>query len=151
MDYLIKEEKLIIQYNPGKGAWTYHLKIPGTKNIKSKWGYLKVSGFIDDYAIEAKNLMSIKGSDKLLSINSAIRKHINKSGGDTVVVTLSVDTPYKVQDTTHIIECFKDADVLQAFESLTSEEQNDILQSIISQPTEDQQVASILKTIEKLS
>ncbi len=88
MNYLIKDEKLLLNYEPGKGAWTYHIKIPDTKHIVGKWGSLKVSGTIDDYQIEAKNLFTISGQDKMLAINSTIRKAINKKGGDTIRVTL---------------------------------------------------------------
>lgn len=42
MNYLIKEEKLELKYVPGKGAWTYHIIIPNTKDIKGKWGEIKV-------------------------------------------------------------------------------------------------------------
>jgi hypothetical protein len=36
MEYIIKEEKLAIIHQPGKGAWTYHLRIPNTKNIEGQ-------------------------------------------------------------------------------------------------------------------
>lgn len=88
MSYLVKDEKLELKYESGKGAWTYHIQIPNTKHIVGKWGDLKVSGFIDDYKLEAKNLFTITGQDKLISINQEIRNAINKTGGDTVTVTL---------------------------------------------------------------
>lgn len=43
MDYLVKNEKLVIQHTQGNGAWTYQVIIPITKDIKGKWGILKVS------------------------------------------------------------------------------------------------------------
>jgi hypothetical protein len=58
MDYLIKDQKLELKYEPNKGAWTYHIQIPNTKHIIGKWGSLKVSGFIDDYKIENINLFT---------------------------------------------------------------------------------------------
>src|SRR4051812_33281475 len=88
MEYIIKDEKLELRYQPGKGAWTYHLRIPNSKEIKGKWGDIKVSGFIDNFKIEARNLAPIKDEDKILSVNGAIRKAINKKGGDFVTVTL---------------------------------------------------------------
>ena len=88
MEYLVKEEKLELKYQPGKGAWTYHIQIPNTKHIVGKWGTMKVSGTIDNYKIESVNLAKLGGEDKLISINSKIRKAINKNGGDTVTVTL---------------------------------------------------------------
>lgn len=88
MEYIVKDKKLELKYEPGKGAWTYHIQIPNTKHIIGKWGTLKVSGTIDNYKIERINLFTITGQDKLISINNNIRKSINKRGGDTVTVTL---------------------------------------------------------------
>ena len=47
MDYLVKDQKLELKYEPGKGAWTYHIQIPNTKHLVCRWGFSKVSGFID--------------------------------------------------------------------------------------------------------
>ena len=89
---LLENKKLELKYQPGKGAWTYHVQIPNTKHIIGKWGSLKVTGFIDDYKIESINLFTITGQDKLISVNEKIRKAINKIGGDTVKVTLQLLT-----------------------------------------------------------
>ena len=82
MEYIVKDKKLELKYEPGKGAWTYHIQIPNTKHIIGKWGTLKVSGTIENYNIERINLFTITGQDKLISINNNIRKSINKKGGD---------------------------------------------------------------------
>jgi hypothetical protein len=78
MNYLVKDKQLPIHYNPGKGAWTYSIIIPDTKDLKGKWGDLKVSGSIDDYKFECKNIAPKKGYDKILSINNEIRQSIEK-------------------------------------------------------------------------
>jgi hypothetical protein len=88
MEYLVKDKKLELKYQPGKGAWTYHIQVPNTKHIVGKWGFMKVAGTIDNYTIESLNLAKLGDQDKLISINSEIRKAINKTGGDTVTVTL---------------------------------------------------------------
>lgn len=85
---LIENLPLTLEYVPGLGAWTYHLRIPGTQDLEGRWGYLKVSGSIDGYPVANINLAPRKGEDKLISINKAIRDAIGKTGGDTVVVTL---------------------------------------------------------------
>ena len=90
MRYIVKDKELILKFMPGKGSWTYLLEIPDTKDIKGNWGSIKVSGFIDNYPIESKNLLPLKGQDKILSINNTIRKAINKSGGEPVIVTLYI-------------------------------------------------------------
>lgn len=85
---LIENVPLILQHVPNFGAWTYHLRIPGTRDLDSRWGYLKVSGTIDGYEIQNINLAPRKGQDKLISINKAIRDATGKTGGDEVMVTL---------------------------------------------------------------
>jgi Domain of unknown function (DUF1905) len=151
MKYLIKDEKLELKYVPGKGSWTYHLQIPNTKNIKGKWGHMKVSGHIDGYRLESKNLAPVKGEDKLLSINDTIRKAINKAGGDMVTVTLSLLTVKEPLGRKQIVESFKQSDVLVLFKQLSKEGQNEILEDILSQPTEEKQIKQIVQYIDKLT
>jgi hypothetical protein len=105
------KEKLELKYIPGKGSWTYHLRIPNTKDIKDKWGDIKVSGSIDGYKIESKNLAPVKGEDKLLSINDTIRKAINKSGGDIVTVSLYLLKTRKDINELHIFETFEESGI----------------------------------------
>ena len=152
MNYIVENEKLEIQYIPGNGAWTYQLIIPNTKDIKGKWGDLKVSGKIDDYQIENKNLGPLKNSDKKMSLNSEIRNFIGKSGGEFVNVTLYLVNPNleKKNENEMIFECFKDAEVLNIFEKLKIEEQNEIIENINSVATENQKVEKIVKFIAKL-
>lgn len=151
MEYIIKDEKLELKYQSGKGAWTYHLRIPNSKNIEGKWGDIIVSGFIDNYKIERRNLAPIKGEDKMLSINGEIRKAINKKGGDIVNVTLYFESVKEKITEIQILETFKESNVLEAFEKLNEEEKNEILDSIISQKNEEKQIKIIIKHIDKLS
>ena len=151
MDYIIKDEKLELKYEHGKGAWTYHLRIPNSKHIDGKWGDIKVSGSIDTYKIEARNLAPIKGEDKMLSVNSKIRKAINKKGGDIVTVSLYLLSKKEEITEKQILETFKESGVLEAFEKLNESEKNDILESIISQKIEEKQIKIIIKHIDKLS
>lgn len=150
MEYLIKNQQLELKYQPGKGAWTYHLQIPNTKHLVGKWGSLKVSGFIDDYKLDAKNLFTIKGQDKLISINDTIRKAINKSGGDFVTVTLYLLSTNKQITEKEIQDTFADADVDKVFKKLTKAEQKQIIEDITAQKTEEKQLKAIVKYIEQL-
>jgi len=79
---------LVRQYRPNLGGWTYHLRLPGTKDIDGRWGYMKVSGTIDGYEIKGLNLAPRRNEDKLISINKKIRDAIGKKDGDEVMVTL---------------------------------------------------------------
>ena len=151
MEYLVKDEKLELKYQPGKGAWTYHIQIPNTKHIVGKWGSMKVSGTIDNYKIESINLAKLGDQDKLISINAKIRKAINKSGGDTVTVTLYLLTSREQITEKEVLETFKDSGVLKAFKKLSEEDRNEIIGKIISSKSEDKQVKIILKYIDQLS
>ena len=152
MNFIVENEKLEIQYIPGNGAWTYQLIIPNTKNIKGKWGDLKVSGKIDNFEIKNKNLGPMKNSDKKMAINSEIRNSIGKGAGDFVNVTLFLENQNeeKTNENEMIFECFKDAEVLNIFNKLEIDEQNEIILSINSTATENQKVEKIVKFIAKL-
>ena len=114
MEYLIKDEQLELKYVPGNGAWTYHIQIPNTKHIVGKWGSMKVAGTIDNYKIESINLAKLGDEDKLISINDKIRKAINKSAGDTVIVTLYLLTSKQQITEKEILDTFKDSGVLMS-------------------------------------
>ena len=151
MEYLVKDEKLELKYEPGKGAWTYHIQIPNTKHIVGKWGSMKVAGTIDNYKIESINLAKLGDEDKLISINANIRKAINKSGGDTVTVTLYLLTSNQQITEKEVLETFKDSGVVKSFKQLAEDEQNEIIGKITSVKSEDKQVKMILKYIDHLS
>jgi hypothetical protein len=151
MEYLVKDKKLELKYEPGKGAWTYHIQITNTKHIVGKWGTLKVSGTIDHYKIDSINLFGISGQDKLISINSKIRKSLNKSGGEIVNVTLFLLNSKKYITKKEIIETFKDSGILIAFNKLPKEEREQIIKKITSLKSEDKQVKMILNYIDQLS
>ena len=151
MEYIVKDKKLELKYEPGKGAWTYHIQIPNTKHIIGKWGTLKVSGTIDNYKIESINLFTITGQDKLISINNNIRKSINKRGGDTVTVTLYLLTSTEEISEKEILDTFKDAGVLEAFKKLSENEKKEMTGKITSLTSEDKQVKMVLKYIDQQS
>jgi Domain of unknown function (DUF1905) len=151
LDYIIKDEKLELIFQPGKGAWTYHLRIPNSKNIEGKWGDIVVSGFIDNFEISRRQLAPIKGEDKMLSINAEIRKAINKKGGDIVTVTLYLLSNKERITENQILETFKESNVLKAFKKLNTVEKNEIIDSIISQKNDEKQIKVIVKHIDKLS
>ena len=145
-------EKLVIQYIPGNGAWTYQLIIPNTKDIKGKWGDLKVSGNIDNFEIKNKNLGPMKNADKKMALNSEIRNSIGKGAGDFVNVTLYLEdqNEQKINENEMIFQCFKDAEVFNHFKQLKVEEQNEIIKNINAVATENQKAEKIIKIIEKL-
>ncbi|MCF2487714.1 DUF1905 domain-containing protein [Dyadobacter sp. CY347] len=79
MKTLLKSEKLILRHQPGKGAWTYHLGIPGTKDIRGSWGKMKVSGTIDGYEFKDINLAPALPDDEQHEIITTILSQPNES------------------------------------------------------------------------
>ena len=69
MELLLENVQLELKYKPNFGAWTYHLRIPNTKDLDSRWGFLKVSGTIDGYEIKNINLAPRKNEDKIISVS----------------------------------------------------------------------------------
>jgi len=151
MRELIKNKKLILRHEPGKGAWTYHLVIPGTQHIAGSWGKIKVSGTIDGYEFKNRNLAPVTGADKMMSVNGTIRKAIKKDGGDQVMVTMYKDSDNKLTTKDQVLECFSDADVLKKFKSILEQEQEKIIDTVLSEADEDSQEKRILAYIRKLS
>jgi hypothetical protein len=152
MNYIVENESLEIQYIPGNGAWTYQLIIPNTKDIKGKWGDIKVSGKIDNFEIKNKNLGPMKNSNKKMALNSEIRNSIGKGAGDFVnaILYLENQNEEKTIENEMIFDCFTDAEVLIYFKKLRIEEQNEIIESINAVATENQKVEKIIKIIAKL-
>lgn len=87
----------------------------------------------------------------MISINDKIRKAINKSGGDTVTVSLYLLTSKEQITEKEILETFKDSGVLIAFKKLSEDQRNEIFGKITSLKSEDKQVKIILKYIDQLS
>jgi len=151
MNYIVKDQELVIHYWPGKGAWTYHLVIPNSRDIPGSWGHIKVSGTIDDYAVQGRNLAPRKNEDKMLSINATIRQHLGKQAGDSVRVTLYQEAADLLSDEADVLACLEDADVLAQFHARSGEDQQTILRDVLAQPDEASQEKKILATIAALS
>jgi len=151
MNLIVKDEQLELKYEPGKGAWTYHVQIPNTKHIVAKWGSLKAAGTIDDYPLEKINLFTISGQDKLISINEKIRKAINKTGGEKVKITLYLLTSNQQFTEDEILETFSHSGVLEVFESLSEDEKKRIIEEIKTQKSEEKQVKTLSKFINQFN
>lgn len=150
MKYIVNNKELPLIYQPGKGAWTYHLRIPNSKAIKGKWGDIKVSGSIDGYVIENRNLAPIKNEDKMLSVNADIRKAINKTGGEMLRVTLYLLSSKEMIGEKEIMASFEDAAVKEKFYKLPSIAQKEMVQKILAATSEEKQIQLIASSINHL-
>jgi hypothetical protein len=84
---------------PGKGGWTYAAlpQLPLTPN--TPFGWLRVKGTIDDYAIAQYHLMPMGNGHLFLPVKASIRKSIKKNAGDLVTVQLWIDeSPLQVPE-----------------------------------------------------
>ena len=149
MKKILDNHQLELKYTKGLGAWTYHLVIPGTADLKGKWGSLKVSGQIDGYPLKEMNLAPRKNHDKMISINREIRTAIGKTGGEMVTVTLYLHAEEKLETEADILQCFHDAGVLQTFKGFNATRQQEILGSILSKKTEEQQINQVNLYVEQ--
>ena len=98
MDNPVLDAEILLERFPGKGGWNY-AAIPDLWQDKSKpFGWVKVTGFIDDYEIGETQLMPMGNKRLFLSVKAAIRKVINKEAGQTVHLKLYLAE--KLQDYT---------------------------------------------------
>ena len=88
----IVDKTCLLKIFPGKGGWTY-VEIPEiTPDKKAPFGWVKVKGSIDNYAIEQYKLMPMGNGQLFLPVKASIRKKIGKQVGDMVVINLQLDT-----------------------------------------------------------
>ncbi len=97
----------VLQKFPGKGGWTY-VRLPGIKYQKNeRFGWMRVKGTIDNYAIKAYNLMPFGNGELFLPVKADIRKKIGKQQGDIVNIKLFADNaPTEISE--ELLICLKD-------------------------------------------
>lgn len=108
METPLIDKDYIVQKQIGKGGWFFVVisEIPAAQ--KQALGLIRVSGFIDTYALNQFNLLPMKDGSMMLPLKSAVRKQIGKKEGDTVHVTLYADaSPVVIPD--DILICLLDA------------------------------------------
>jgi len=150
MNYIVKDQVVVIQHWPGKGAWTYHLVIPNSRDLPGTWGHLKVSGTLDDYAVQGRNLAPRKNEDKMLSLNATIRQHLGKQAGDSVRVTLYQEAANLLSEEADVLACLEEANVLAQFRARSGQDRQTILRDVLAQPDEASQEKKLLATIAAL-
>ena len=143
-------KKFILERFPGKGGWTF-ARIPEiTQEKKAHFGWVKVKGTIDGYAISKYHLMPMGNGNLFLPVKAEIRKKINKKEGDKVHVVLYLDNePLVVPE--EMLLCLQDEPLaLKFFNSLSESEQKFYIQWIYSAKKEDTKVDRMVKTINRL-
>lgn len=150
METPLIDKDYIVQKQIGKGGWFFVVisEIPAAE--KQALGLIRVSGFIDAYALNQFNLLPMKDGSMMLPLKSAVRKQIGKKEGDTVHVTLYVDaSPVVVPD--DILICLLDAPkAYQFFLTLSDSNQKYYIDWIEAAKRLETKVDRICKTIERL-
>lgn len=141
-----------LQKFSGKGGWTY-IDIPEIPMDKhSPFGWVRVSGSIDNHPFERVKLMPKGDGSLFLPLNAKVRKAISKNAGDEAWVNLTVisdlDTIPK-----EVIECLlnEPPQVMDAFNALSDFDKNIYIGDIMDAKTDDQKADRIVRMIEKLS
>lgn len=143
--------KYLLQKFPGKGGWTY-ADIPEiTQNKNNPFGWVEVTGSIDDFELNHYKLMP-KGNGKLfLPVKTEIRKKIKKEAGDQVHIRLVVESrPYTIPEELQSCFEFESKSTLDNFNMLTPGEQKAFVDWIYDAKTDETKVKRIAEMLRKL-
>lgn len=146
---LVDKEYLLEKF-PGKGGWTF-ARIPEIQpNERTPFGWVRISGTIDNFEIRSYNLQSMGNGKLFLPIKAEIRKKIKKKEGDYVRIILFEDNlPTEITD--ELKQCFMDEPkALETFLSYTNTEQKTIIEWIYSARTDKIKITRIVETINKI-
>ncbi|MFZ1527605.1 MAG: YdeI/OmpD-associated family protein [Ferruginibacter sp.] len=92
-----------MQKFPGKGGWTYAM-IPEIKQDKNAaFGWVSVSGSIDDLPVKNFRLIPMGNGKLFFPVKAALRKQLNKKEGDCIHIIL-----YAQESPAYIPSEFKD-------------------------------------------
>ena len=147
----IVNREYLLEKLPGKGGWTY-ARIPEVKQSKhSPFGWVQVSGAIDQYVFEKLKLMPMGNGQLFLPVKAAIRKFIGKRAGDVVKIRLYLDhTALTIPN--EILACFQQEpeSIYQTFKSFADSEKKAYLDWIFSAKTDDTRIRRIVAMMERL-
>lgn len=150
-NYLVNNE-YILQKFEGKGGWTYALIPEIPQNKKNPFGWVTISGFIDDFELKHYKLMPFGNGKLFMPVKASTRKKIGKQAGDTVHIKLAIDSsPIDIPE--EIIDCFKNesAEVYNLFIEFTASEQKVYIDWIYEAKKEVTKVERIVKMMKQIS
>lgn len=150
MEALVEKEYLVQKFE-GKGGWTYVVIPEISPSKKSKFGWVRVRGFIDDFEISQYKLMPMGNGSLFLPLKAEIRKKIGKKEGDKVkVVLFADDSPLELPEELRL--CLEDEPkALENFLKFTDSEQKFYIDWIYSAKKEETKIERIVKTIERVA
>ena len=145
------EGQYLLKKFPGKGGWTY-AEVPEIQPAAhTPFGWVAVTGSVDNYDLEHTKLMPMGNGQLFLPVKAAIRKKIKKEAGDYVQLKLfRIETPETV--TEELLECFQNEapQLYETFLKFTDAEQKAYLNWIYTAKSEDLKVERITRMMERL-
>jgi hypothetical protein len=150
MQQSIINEKYLLEKMSGKGGWTYVVLPNVLPDKKQPFGWLQVSGRIDDFPLKQYKLMPMAKGTLFLPVKAEIRKKIRKKEGDWVHIELyHDDSPLEIPD--EIMVCLLDAPKAhQFFESISYSSQKHYIDWVLEAKALETKVNRIAIMIEKL-
>lgn len=133
-----------------KGGWTF-ARIPEIPQNKNTWfGWVKVSGMIDDYEFKNHTLMPMGNGTLFFSVKAEIRKKIKKEAGDYVHLILYTDK--SVHDVERdLLDCLQDEPkALSFYQKLGSSDQKAFIDWIGTSKSEQIKEERLAKSIDLL-
>ena len=149
-EHLVDSEYLLQKF-PGKGAWTY-AEIPEIPQDKSNpFGWVKVKGSIDSFALKQYKLMPMGNGKLFLPVKAIIRKTIKKEAGDYVHIILDIDTSSLIIPE-EILACFDNEpkQTLTNFLAFSEGQQKAYLDWVYEAKTDETKAKRILEMMNKV-
>lgn len=149
MQKLLIDGRFQLQKFPGKGGWTY-AEIPDiSQHRKTGFGWMKVSGTIDGFAIKDFNLAPMGQGRMFLPVKAEIRKAIKKEEGDTVQVVLYTDIELVSSDDDFEICLEDEPKALKFYNSLPKIDQDSVKNWVNSAKNGEIKIERIAKSIDQ--
>ena len=149
MKPLVNKKYKLEKYH-GKGGWTYASIPEVVQNKENPFGWVRVSGSIDNYELDKCTLMPMGNGGLFLPVKAEIRKKIGKEEGDWVHVILYADnTPLETPNELQL--CLEDEPkALKFFHLLSESERRYYINWIYSAKKEETKISRMAKTIDRL-
>ena len=99
-----------LQKFSGKGGWTYAELPEVSMNRNNPFGWVRVSGTVDDFVLEKYKLMPMGNGHLFLPVKASVRKAIQKEAGDEIYIELfSDERPDEIPQ--ELLACFENEPV----------------------------------------
>lgn len=137
---------------PGKGGWTYVETPEVSPDPKAPFGWVVVSGEIDNYSLNKVKLLPMGGGKLFLPVKAEIRKIIRKQAGDQVLLKLRIDhTPATIPE--ELKACFENepVKVYENFLQLPESRKHVYLKHIYSAKTDETKIKRIVDMLDELA